>query len=229
VHALYLHAAAALSAADVLEMISACPNLVSLGMTEAVLTDAVLGQIPAACPKLKTLHVQCCKGFTWDGLASIVDGLKERLLWIDVQDAWRRQELYDSPPGPALYEALNRCGELRVAALPAGTHVGLITGCAKLQLLHLPWYRTIPLSSLAPMLAARGALPADIDGFACDEASPPRLRGAANRLTVERDMMRTGALAQCTSLAELTLKHCCLETEVQAYLVPLVPRYVLCT
>ena len=222
VRALFLHCPAALSAADVLEVISACPNLVSLGMTEAALTDAGLGQIPGLCPKLTTLHMQYCNDFTWAGLASLVDGMKDRLLWIDVQKAHMQRVLHASPPGPALYEALNRCPELRVAVLPAGNHAGLIASCAKLQLLHVPQYAAAPLSSLAPLLAARGSLP-DIDGFACDEASSPQLRAAANRLLVERGVLCSGALAQCTSLAELMLQHCCDANDVKTYLAPLAP------
>ena len=222
VRALFLHCAAALSAADVLEVISACPNLVSLGLTEAALTDATLGQIPAACPKLTTLHMQYCSTFSWDGLASMVDSMKDRLLWMDVQKAQFQRVLFESPPGPALYEALNRCPDLRVAVLPSGKHAGLIASCAKLQLLHVPQYAATPLSSLAPLLAARGSLP-DIDGFACDEASSPQLRAAANRLLVERDVLRSGALMQCTSLAELTLLHCCDAKDVQTYMAPLAP------
>ena len=222
VRALFLHCPAALSAADVLEVITACPNLVSLGMTEAALTDAGLGQIPALCPKLTTLHMLYCSNFTWDGLASLVDGMKDRLLWIDVQKAHMQRVLHASPPGPALFEALNRCPELRVAVLPSGKHAGLITSCAKLSLLHVPQHAATPLSSLAPLLAARGSLP-DIDGFACDEASSPQLRAAANRLHVKRDVMRAGALAQCTSLVELTLLHCCDANDVATYLAPLAP------
>ena len=218
VHALFLHAASAVGAADLARCLTRCPNLRCLCVSECVVDDSVLRTVATRCRQLRALRLYMCTGVaTSASLHVALLASSTQLQWLDLGCPWQSGHgvSADSMAVAATQtgQVLRQCTALRVVTLPsAATSSAAIAGlasCSHLTLLHVEG-RAQPLSTLEPLVAATSRCDAlaDISGFTLDRAASDGACALANRLVVplEEAPFPREALAKCRALAELHVR-----------------------
>ena len=217
VSALFLHCASALSPADILGLVAACPNLQVLSLSECRVDDALLGGLAAsACaPRLVGLRLWMCQSTgSPAALGALLQASAPKLAWLDIETFFHDRTRGATIDHAAWLLPLRSCAELRVALLPNRLPRDALGELArpggKLELLSIDGEGPkTPLSHIEPFAHA-GYTALDLHGIVLDAHAGEATCRLANRLVAGEPTagatLPRAQLLQCTRLADLRVR-----------------------